>query len=186
MKTKRGIVLIFSGLVVMALILFLSVVYIGVYDIGVPSRHSSLTENILKTTMRNSVRYHARYIEVPDTLDLNDREYARNFFGHYNAACLPCHGAPGKDPVPWMVIYPEAPLLSDPGVIEKWSDTELFWLLKNGVKSTGMMALGPTHPDEAIWGITALTRQLPEMTAEEYQAMQDWFEQLQQQKMHKQ
>lgn len=38
-----------------------------------------------------------------------------------------------------------------------------------------MMALGPTHPEEAIWGVTALVRQLPTITPEEYEAMAERF-----------
>ena len=184
MKIKRITIIVTSALILIIAGIFISVVYIGVYDVGVPSRHNPVTEYLLKTTMRNSIKYRARYVDVPDSIDLRDRDYARNFFWHYNAACLPCHGAPGKDPDPWMILYPEAPVLTEKGVVDKWTDSELFLLLKNGIKSTGMMALGPTHPDDAIWGVTALVRQLPEMTPEEYEAMQIWFEQMQQQASH--
>lgn len=44
------------------------------------------------------------------------------------------------------------------------------------------MALGPTHSDDAIWGVTALVRQLPEMSPEEYQAMADYFNEMQKKK----
>ena len=43
--------------------------------------------------------------------------------------------------------------------------------MKNGLQMTGMPALGPTHKDADLWAITAFVRQLPTMTAEEYQAM---------------
>ena len=57
----------------------------------------------------------------------------------------------------------------------KWSDAELFWIIKNGIGDTGMPALGPTHPDEEMWGVTALVRQLPNISPEEYQAIGKWF-----------
>jgi mono/diheme cytochrome c family protein len=78
---------------------------------------------------------------------------------------------PGSDRDPWMLIYPSPPDLTDPEVVARWSDVELFWLLKHGIKDTGMMAVGPTHSDEDIWGVTAFVRQLPEMTAEQYSAL---------------
>jgi hypothetical protein len=42
--------------------------------------------------MENSVRKHAQDIEVPDTLDLADPLFSRQFYGHYSAACQTCHG----------------------------------------------------------------------------------------------
>lgn len=181
MSTKKKIIAISIVIIMVVGTLFISVVYMGVYKVGVTSGHNDLTEYILRTTMRNSIKRHARYIEVPDSLDLSDREYASRYFGHYNAACLPCHGAPGREAAPWMIIYPEAPMLADEGAVDQWTDPELFLILKEGIKSTGMMALGPTHPDKDIWGVTALVRQLPEMTAEEYNAMELWFKKLQNQ-----
>ncbi len=162
---------------------FLSVVFTGVYHVGATDRHTKPVEWILRTTMKQSVRYHARDIQVPDTVNLLDPLYARQFYGHYRGACQTCHGAPGQKPDPWMILYPEAPDLTRKEVVGQWSDAELFWILKHGIKDTGMMALGPTHPEDAIWGVTALVRQLPAMSAEAYEAMGRWFQAIQEKKM---
>ena len=53
-------------------------------------------------------------------------------------------------------------------IFETLSDEELFWILKHGVKDTGMMALGPTHQDKDIWAVTAFVRQLPAMSPDRY------------------
>lgn len=47
------------------------------------------------------------------------------------------------------------------------------------------MALGPTHSDEDIWGVTAFVKQLPYMSAEEYQAIVEWVEEMAERKEHK-
>nr|WKN38612.1 cytochrome c [Tunicatimonas sp. TK19036] len=155
-----------------------SIVFSGLYHVGATDRHIQSLEWLLRTTMENSIRYHARDIQVPDTLNLQDVTFARQFYGHYSAACQSCHGAPGLKAAPWMVIYPEAPDLTRKEVVDQWTDGELFWILKHGIKDTGMMALGPTHPEEAIWGVTALVRQLPEMSAEEYQSIARWYQEM--------
>jgi hypothetical protein len=172
------------GAFLLAVAAFVSVVFIGIYHVGATDRHTKPVEWILRTTMKNSIRYHAKDIQVPDLLNLLDPLYAREFYGHYSAACQTCHGAPGQKANPWLVIYPEAPDLTKKEVVEQWSDAELFWILKHGIKDTGMLALGPTHTEADIWGITALVRQLPDMSAEEYEAMGKWFQEMMENKSH--
>jgi hypothetical protein len=43
--------------------------------------------------------------------------------------------------------------------------------VKHGIKATGMAAWGVTHDDELLWDIVAFLRNLPELTAEQYQAL---------------
>ncbi len=38
-----------------------------------------------------------------------------------------------------------------------------------------MIGLGPTHPDEEIWSVSAFVRQLPTMSPAEYQATIDRY-----------
>src|SRR5690606_23018311 len=89
--------------------------------------------------------------------------------GHYSVACTPCHGAPGVDAAPWLVLNPPAEPLVD--TADRWTDSELYWIVKHGIKMTGMPALGPTHGDDDLWAIAAFVRQLPEMSAETYASM---------------
>ena len=42
--------------------------------------------------------------------------------------------------------------------LQEWSSAELFWIIKNGIKMTGMPAFGPTHQDEQIWNIVGFVR----------------------------
>jgi hypothetical protein len=46
-----------------------------------------------------------------------------------------------------------------------------IWIIKHGVKTTGMPAWGITHDDELLWDVVAFLRKLPELTAEQYQAL---------------
>lgn len=160
-----------AGVLALALGGFSAVVIGGAYDVAATEPHLEPVEAVLRATMESSVRRQARDVEVPEGIDLQDRAYAARFFGHYDAACRTCHGAPGRDADPWMVLYPPAPELTDPAVVDRWTDEELFWILKHGIKDTGMMALGPTHGDEDVWGVTAFVRQLPRMTAEYYASL---------------
>ena len=91
-------------------------------------------------------------------------------FGHYRENCIICHGAPG---VPGAELSkglnPSAPSL---GKGEKDTpDGELFWFIKHGVRMTPMPAWGPTHSDEEIWAIAAFIRHLPDLSAQERDAL---------------
>jgi mono/diheme cytochrome c family protein len=92
---------------------------------------------------------------------------ARGGLGHYREMCVSCHGAPGVDPSEAGVgLNPPAPDLTLARV-QKRTDGELFWILQNGIRMTGMPAFGPTHKDEEIWKLVAFLRHLPELTPEE-------------------
>jgi mono/diheme cytochrome c family protein len=89
----------------------------------------------------------------------------------YGRLCVSCHGAPGVDPSPiGDGLNPPAPDLTLARVQER-SDGELFWLIQNGIRMTGMPAFGPTHREEQIWEIVAFLRHLPEITPEEEKAL---------------
>ncbi len=51
------------------------------------------------------------------------------------------------------------------------TDAEAFWVLKSGIKMTGMPAFGPTHDDDELWGIVGFWRRLPAMKPEQYKEL---------------
>lgn len=146
-------------------------IYSGFYDISATAPHFKPVEWLLRTTMIQSVRFHSRDIVIPEDINLMDPKLAEKAIGHYSAACVVCHGAPGEGRAPWVVSYPEAPLLTVASNINRWKDTELFWITKNGIKASGMLALGPTHHENDIWAVTAFVKQLPNMEVSHYRAM---------------
>jgi mono/diheme cytochrome c family protein len=91
---------------------------------------------------------------------------------HYKAMCLTCHGAGAVDPSAiGEGLNPPAPDLSQPSVQAR-TDGQLFWLVQNGLRMTGMPAFGPTHKDEDLWALVAFLRHLPELTSEEEAALE--------------
>lgn len=149
--------------------ILVAIVYGGAPNVAATDEHTKPVEWILRTTMESSVRRRAADVELPAAIDLTDPELAQRAYGHYSVACTPCHGAPGIEPAPWMVINPPAKPLAE--TASSWTDEELYWIVANGIKMTGMPALGPTHEDEDLWAIAAFVRQLPTMTPARYRAM---------------
>jgi len=90
---------------------------------------------------------------------------------HYREMCVTCHGAPGVDASEiGDGLNPPAPDLTLQRV-QRRSDGELFWIVQNGIRMSGMPAFGATHKDRQIWEIVAFLRHLPELTPEEEKAL---------------
>ena len=45
--------------------------------------------------------------------------------------------------------------------VQRYSDRELFWIVKNGIRLSGMPAFGQVETDEHIWDLIAYLRKLP-------------------------
>lgn len=45
---------------------------------------------------------------------------------------------------------------------------QIYWIVKHGLNMTGMPAFGPSHDDQASWGIAAFVSELPAMMPERY------------------
>lgn len=98
-------------------------------------------------------------------------EAIRGGFAHYKEMCVFCHGAPGVDASEaGEGLNPPAPDLTL-ARIQKRTDGELFWILQNGIRMTGMPAFGPTHKDAELWKMVAFVRHLPSLTPEEEKAL---------------
>lgn len=172
---KKTFISLFAIIVTLLIVVFLTVVFGGVYNVAATDKHIAPVEWVFKKTMESSVQNYAGSIKVPDTINLQDKKLARKFYAAYTKACQTCHGAPGRKPDEWMYVYPAAPDLTSKAVVEKWTDAELFWIIKNGIKDTGMPGLGPTHEDGPMWGVTAFVKQLPDTSPQEYLKMEKWF-----------
>ena len=172
MKTTRRIFGVAAAVVVAVGVTGAVFVYSGGYNVAATTGHTKLVEKTLRTLMMRSVVAHAQDVRPPAGFNAQDRATAEHAAGHYEAMCRTCHGAPGKKPDPWQ-LYPPAPDLADALRVTGWSDPEVFWIIKNGIKDTGMSAFGGSHSDEDLWGLTALIRQLEKITPAEYKTMSE-------------
>ena len=150
----------------MALIVIggLAFIYSGLFDVAASEPHWSITRWVLETARTRSIKAHSAEIEVPSGLD----DTARLLIGveHFAAHCAVCHGAPG---VPKGDIgeglNPQPPNLAHSP--EHYTPSELFWIIKHGIKMTGMPAWGD-HSDDELWAMVAFIEKLPGMTDQEY------------------
>lgn len=148
----------------------LAVVRSGVLDVAASSPHSATVRWLLSTTMERSVRRRAAHLAPPPSLA--DPARIEAGFAAYEDMCAVCHGSPGSEAsVIARGLNPEAPRLDE--VVDRWSDAELFWIVENGVRMTGMPAFGATHEDGELWDLVAFVRRLPSSSQSEYRALRE-------------
>jgi mono/diheme cytochrome c family protein len=100
-----------------------------------------------------------------------DEKAAPRGMEHYGENCLPCHGAPGVKAAEFAEgMNPKPPLL-DSGHTQAFSDGELFWIVKNGIRASGMPGFGVNHKDEEVQDIVAFVRHIPKLTEAERQGL---------------
>jgi len=142
-------------------------VYYGMYNVAATDPHWSITHAFLKATRVRSIKAHAAGIKPPNGLTDHNRIVAGT--SHFAEHCSSCHSAPGVENGEMAKgMHPAPPPLTDSA--KQLSAGELFWIIRNGIKMTGMPAW-PSHSDEDIWDIVAFLRQLPGMSEKDYGAL---------------
>jgi cytochrome c553 len=141
------------------------VVVSGLIPLKASSGHWPITAWFLHFTMRRSVATHALGLQAPA---LDTPRLVLQGAGHYEIGCRPCHGSPDL-PLPRIPqqMTPHPPYL--PPRIASWEPAELFYIVKHGVKFTGMPAWPTQQRDDEVWAMVAFLRTLPELDAEGYQ-----------------
>jgi mono/diheme cytochrome c family protein len=91
---------------------------------------------------------------------------------HWADHCAGCHANNGSGDVPMgKGMYPPAPDMRQ-AATQRLSDGELFSIIQNGVRLTGMPGWGNSaHDAEASWKLVALIRHLPQLTFAEEKEM---------------
>jgi mono/diheme cytochrome c family protein len=98
---------------------------------------------------------------------------------HWADHCASCHANDGSgDTVVGKNLYPPAPDMRLPAT-QELTDGELFYIIQNGIRLTGMPAWGsgPSsnglgHDEEDSWKLVHFIRHLPQVTLEEKKAME--------------
>jgi mono/diheme cytochrome c family protein len=165
-KWRLIAVLVTAGMLVLVVAGALAI-YLGAYSVAADIPHTQPVYWLLETARERSIQVHAKGIVVPS--DLADPKRIASGAGQYAEMCASCHLAPGmKRTEIARGLYPRAPeLRRGTGIAPE----EEFWVVKHGLKMTGMPAWGVTHNDALLWDVIAFLQKLPELTAEQYQAM---------------
>lgn len=135
--------------------------------------HNGLSARATPTALEAMMARNARHLAIPASAraqknplaasDENLREARLHFADH----CATCHGNDGGgDTMLGKGLYPKPPDLRLEET-QKLSDGELFWIIENGVRFTGMPAFSAPGAQNDSWKLVLFIRHLPSLTAEE-------------------
>lgn len=94
---------------------------------------------------------------------------------HFAEHCATCHANDGSGETDiGRNLYPRAPDMRAPQT-QELSDGELFWIIENGIRLTGMPAwsTGTPEGERASWVLVHFMRRLPRLTDEEIGRMEE-------------
>jgi mono/diheme cytochrome c family protein len=141
------------------------VIYGGLIDVAATASEPGPLRWLLETTRERSISRRAEGIRVPD---LSGDALVAAGASAFDDMCAGCHGAPGHEPfIAAEDMNPPPPHL-DRGEASELGAAERFWVIKHGIRMTGMPAWGRTHSDQEIWSLVAFLGRLPGMDADTY------------------
>ena len=141
--------------------------YFGLYNVGADDPHWTVVRNFLGSTMDRSVAARDGDIVVPP---LSDPQMIATGAAAYDQLCTGCHLAPGMTENKLRAgMYPKPPSFARRR--RAGNPKEQFWIIKHGIKMTGMPAWGVSYPDSDIWNIVAFFQTMPNMKPEAYKAL---------------
>jgi cytochrome c553 len=139
----------------------------GIIPMKASSGHWAITRWILQFSKNRSIDMHSMGVEVPS---LDEPMLVLKGAGHYAIGCAPCHGSPEiRHPRIAQAMLPSPPYLWPESV--KREPEELFYIIKHGLKFTGMPAWPVQQRDDEVWAVVAFLRKYPDIDAAEYQRL---------------
>jgi mono/diheme cytochrome c family protein len=128
---------------------------LGLAEVRGDQPPSRLETYLMSSAVHASVRRHAPDVQNPipptdDNLIAGGKQY--------RGECSGCHGTPGKpDRFPHS-LFPDAPQF--PVVGTAYSEAQVFWVAKHGIRHSGMFVNGLWDSDEELWRLAAYIKRM--------------------------
>ncbi len=144
-------------------------VYFGIYNVAAVEQHTQPVYDVLEIARKRSIRMRLEGIHPPD---LEKIDYQVSGIQLYEHNCVQCHGAPGVAPDSFSLgMMPAPSAAAKMGAVR--SPEELYWVIANGVKMSGMPGWAFRFSKQEHWQVVALLKHLPNMTSAEYRQLRE-------------
>lgn len=169
-RSIKYVVLIFATLIAVMLILGWAAVSRGFSAKLEPnSAEAYLARNLRRLAIPRGARDAKNPVEASP-------EVLAGAMEHFADHCASCHGNDGDGrTLIGRGLYPKPPDMAQSGT-QELSDGELYYIIENGVRFTGMPAFGEGESnldDKESWALVQFIRHLPTITDDEVAAMKD-------------
>jgi mono/diheme cytochrome c family protein len=154
---------------IVALVAAVSVWSLLRHGVSARTEPGTVERAIARGLRRAAMPSDAREQKNPVTMDDAKRKSAR---AHWADHCAVCHAADGSGATSLAEhMHPRPPdMRSAP--TQDLADGELYWIIQNGIRLSGMPAWGEPRPDDPeTWDLVAFLRALPGLTADEIEAI---------------
>jgi mono/diheme cytochrome c family protein len=132
-------------------------------DVSPPAWETAIMQPAVRAAVkRNAANLSAPGAATEDSIIAGGKLYVRG--------CMGCHGEPGKPFAEDHADYPPIPQL--PHVGTKYSEPEIYWIIKHGIRMTAMSAYGPFYKEDQLWSLAAFIRRIDKLTPAEIAAIQ--------------
>src|SRR5258708_34061158 len=166
---KRGSILVVFGIAILGIVVAVaaSLLHDGLGSRAIPGK---LETAMARNVRRLAIPANARSAQNPVIASDEDLRVARLHFADH---CATCHDNDGGGQTMFgKGLYPHPPDLRLPAT-QNLADGELFWIVENGVRFTGMPAFA--NPEEhgghggaqESWKLVPFNRHLPHLTPPE-------------------
>jgi len=167
----KAVLKAFALLVAVAIVLIaVTLVRIGSRGISARAQPGTVETVVARTMRRLAMPRTAR--ELTNPVPKSSAVLAEGM-AHYADHCAACHAndGSGKTEV-GMGLYPKAPDMRLPAT-QSLSDGELFYIIENGVRLTGMpgWATGTEEGKTSSWHLVHFIRELPRLSPEQIEQM---------------
>jgi mono/diheme cytochrome c family protein len=148
----------------------------GVFVMGARGFSARERPSALEQWIARRARSMSAPTDARDRVDSvpNSPEVLAEARAHWADHCAGCHANNGSgDTEMGKRMYPPAPDMRQ-AETQQMTDGELFFIIQNGIRMTGMPAWGggPSHDEQDSWKLVRFIRHLPQVTAEEEREMQ--------------
>ncbi len=165
---KAFLVLVAIGFAIGALVF----IVIGSRGISAKADPGLIESFVARTMRRFAIPRGDRHLKNPIALS---QEVIAAGMLHYADHCAACHANDGSgDTEIGLGLYPKPPDMRLPAT-QSLTDGELFYIIENGIRLTGMPAWGTGTPESAdgTWHLVHFIRKLPTLTPGEIARMEE-------------
>jgi mono/diheme cytochrome c family protein len=167
---NRGRSALYGALIMLGVVVLVPLIVAATGVISVSAQRSlGPIDAFLDFASSRSIAFHAPAEKNPFA---DDSEAIAEGLPHYREMCVVCHGAPGlKRSEISEGLHPEPPNLASEDS-QELSDGQIFWIITNGITSTGMPAFEEADDADTRWKIVSFVRHLPQLTGAERTQLQ--------------